>query len=100
MTAAELRAIAPRLCRAWEGLEQARYRAAAGRRFALNRLHKERRVLAHRELQAVRASATRSARYISIRRRKLAASKRAVARWENRLAQANAEVERLGRIAA
>lgn len=73
MTAAELRALAPRLCRAWE---QQQVLGPALRR----RKMKAERLVAHRELQLVRAYSSGDRRYIVRREAKPAQAQRELRR--------------------
>lgn len=98
MTATELRAVAPRLCAAYDGLQRDRYRAARGRRHARGKVLECERLVAHRELQLVRAAETKSGRYIAARRRKLDQARAKLELWEGRLAGFTAEVEHLQEI--
>lgn len=71
MTAAELRTLAPRLCRAYDQLRGALDLAGHQHRVAADQLLSDDRCLAHRQLQLVRAGNTKSAKYNLERHRKL-----------------------------
>lgn len=98
MTAVELRAVAPRLCRAYDGLVVARHGAARGRRHALGKVLECERLVAHRELQVVRAATTKSPRYIRVRQTKLNQAKAKLGHWNVRLERATAEVQELAEL--
>lgn len=91
MTAAELRALAPRLSRAWEQAQERAAQARPLRRVLIDEIQRTEWLLAHRELQELRACATLHAkggqgRYIRERHRKLEASQRAIERKRQKLA--------------
>lgn len=85
-TIGSLSEIAPRLARARDQrVARLRYEAAERARYRRLSLKAE-RLIAHRELQLVRAYATGDGRYIAARQRKLAAARRELAAVEERAA--------------
>jgi hypothetical protein len=78
--------VAPRLAKARDQRVAQERAERAQRRRLRDRLTDEERVLAHRELQAVRALNTGSRRYMDERHRKLRTSARTVARLQAELA--------------
>lgn len=75
-----LASIAPRLARARDQRVSELRAIERRRRIAQGQLLGVERLVAHRELQLVRAQATGNGRYIAARHRKLAAAERALAR--------------------
>lgn len=80
--------VAPRLARARDQLVERRRLERKERTLARNAVYNVERLIAHRELQLVRAQRTGNARYIGERHRKLVAAKRALPRVQARLAAA------------
>lgn len=74
----------PRLAKARDDLLRRREYDRAIERSRTTALLEAQRVLAHRELQLVRALATGDGRYIAVRQRKLDASRRKVAALSRR----------------
>lgn len=90
MRCTTLAEFAPRLAKARDQLIEARRKARAERRWLGERLVESERVLAHRELQLVRAGATGSRFKIRRRQRLLEESRREVERFRVLLAEAEA----------
>lgn len=85
----ELERVAPRLARAHRQRRAELHALAAERRRLRRRLLELERLVAHRELQELRAGATRDRRYIARRAAKLASARR-------ELAEAQARARELG----
>lgn len=74
--------IAPRLAKAQRERRLEIEAAAAQERHRCTKLLQAQRLLAHRELQLIRAEATRDPRYIARRQDKLSQARAEVRRWE------------------
>lgn len=82
----------PRLSRAHRDERDRRRVGFAHRRFLRERVSRAERLVAHRDLQLVRASATRSGAYIAERERKLNAAHNQLAYYTAQLARAERAV--------